>query len=84
MSWESGIDGCVDDVLALTRPWDFDVAAIRVPVSIWYGPEDALCPRAHTDWLVGHIPGAEARQLPGGHVLDLASLRRLYAWLLNN
>lgn len=34
-AYTGGIDGCVDDVLALTRPWNFDVAAIRVPVSIW-------------------------------------------------
>lgn len=83
-AYTGGIDGCVDDVLALTRPWGFDVAAIGVPVSIWYGPDDALCPRAHTDWLVEHIPAAEARELPGGHVLDRPSLRRLYAWLLNS
>jgi len=82
-AYTRGIDGCVDDVLALTRPWNFNLAAIRVPVSIWYGPHDALCPRAHTDWLVEHLPGAEAWQLPGGHVLDLLSLRRLYAWLLD-
>lgn len=83
-AYTGGIDGCVDDVLALTRPWNFDVATIRVPVSIWFGPDDALCPRAHTDWLAEHIPGAEARELPGGHVLDLTSLRRLYTWLLNS
>jgi hypothetical protein len=53
-------------------------------VSICFGPDDALCPGAHTDWLIEHIPGAEARRLPGGHVLDLTSLRRLYTWLLNN
>jgi pimeloyl-ACP methyl ester carboxylesterase len=83
-AYTGGIDGCVDDVLALTRPWAFDVATIRVPVSIWYGPDDVLCPRAHTDWLLKHVPAAEARELPGGHVLDLTSLRRLYTWLLNN
>ena len=83
-AYTGGIDGCVDDVLALIRPWNFDVGTIRVPVSLWYGPDDVLCPRAHTDWLAGHIPGAEARELPGGHVLDLTSLRRLYTWLLDN
>lgn len=83
-AYTGGIDGCVDDVLALTQPWNFDVATIGVPVSICYGPDDALCPRAHTDWLAEHIPGAEARELPGGHVLDLTSLRRLYTWLLNS
>jgi pimeloyl-ACP methyl ester carboxylesterase len=83
-AYTGGIDGCVDDLLAFTRPWDFDVASIRVPVSIWYGPGDALCPRAHTDWLLRHIPSAEAHELSGGHVLDQASLHRLYTWLLDS
>jgi pimeloyl-ACP methyl ester carboxylesterase len=83
-AYTGGVDGCVDDMLALTRPWGFDVAAIGAPVSLWYGPDDVLCPHAHTDWLVEHISGAEAMELPGGHVLDLPSLRRLYAWLLNS
>jgi pimeloyl-ACP methyl ester carboxylesterase len=82
-AYTGGIDGCVDDVIAFTRPWNFDVAAIRVPVSIWYGPDDVLCPRAHTDWLLQHIPNAEARELPGGHVLDQTSLQLLYTWLVN-
>lgn len=83
-AYTGGIDGCVDDLIAFTRPWDFDVASIRMPVSVWYGPDDALCPRAHTDWLLQHIPAAEARELRGGHVLDQASLHRLYAWLLDS
>jgi pimeloyl-ACP methyl ester carboxylesterase len=83
-AYTGGIDGCVDDMLTFTRPWDFEVASIRVPVSIWYGPDDALCPRAHTDWLLRHIPAAEAHELPGGHVLDQASLYRLYTWLLDS
>lgn len=61
-AYTGGIDGCVDDVIAFIRPWNFDVGSIQVPVSIWYGPDDALCPRAHTDWLLRHIPEAEARE----------------------
>ena len=81
-AYTGGIDGCVDDVLAFTRLWSFDVASIGAPVSVWYGPDDALCPRAHADWLHQHIPAAEAQELPGGHVLDQESLRRVYSWLL--
>lgn len=81
-AYTGGIDGCVDDGLAFTRPWGFNVTSIGVPVSVWYGPEDALCPRAHTDWLLRHIPAAEARELPGGHVLSGPSLQRLYGWLM--
>jgi len=83
-AYTGGIDGCVDDVIAFTRPWNFDVSTIQVSVSIWYGPDDALCPRAHTDWLLQRVPGAQARELPGGHVLDQASLYRIYTWLTSD
>ena len=42
---QRGVDGWIDDCIAMTRPWGFDPAAIKVPVSIWYGPNDVLCPR---------------------------------------
>jgi pimeloyl-ACP methyl ester carboxylesterase len=81
-AYTDGIDGCIDDGLAFTRPWGFDVASISVPVSVWYGPDDALCPRTHTDWLLQHISSVEAHELPGGHVLSGPSLYRLYSWLV--
>jgi hypothetical protein len=37
-------------------------------------------PRAHTRWLLNHIPGAEEHALPGGHILT-PSLQRIYRWL---
>jgi pimeloyl-ACP methyl ester carboxylesterase len=80
-AYARGVDGCIDDGIAFTRPWGFDPAAITVPVSVWYGPDDVLCPRAHTDWLLHHMPGAQAQELPGGHILTEPSLRRLYRWL---
>jgi pimeloyl-ACP methyl ester carboxylesterase len=80
-AYTGGVDGCVDDMLAFTRPWGFDPAAIEVPVTVWYGPDDVLCPRPHADWLLARIPGAQPRELPGGHVLGAESLRDLYAWL---
>ncbi len=81
-AYAGGIGGCIDDGIAFTRPWGFDVTSISAPVSVWYGPDDALCPRAHTDWLLRHIPGAQAQEMPGGHVLSGPSLHRLYRWLV--
>jgi pimeloyl-ACP methyl ester carboxylesterase len=77
-----GIDGWIDDCIAFTREWGFDVTRISVPVSIWYGPDDVLSPRGHADWLLSHIPGAEAHVLPGGHILGASSLQSLYRWLV--
>ena len=77
-----GINGWIDDGIAFTREWGFDITRICSRVSMWYGPDDALSPRGHTDWLLSHIAGAEAHALPGGHVLDASSLETLYRWLI--
>lgn len=37
---EHGFDGWVDDDLAFTRPWGFDVRDIRLPVTVWQGDLD--------------------------------------------
>jgi pimeloyl-ACP methyl ester carboxylesterase len=77
-----GVDGWVDDVLAMTRPWGFELAQITVPVSVWYGSRDVLSPRGHGEWLLAHVPGAARRELPsGGHLLGDTDLDGLYAWL---
>ena len=33
-AYTGGIDGCVDDVIAFTRPWNFDIGSIQAPVSL--------------------------------------------------
>jgi pimeloyl-ACP methyl ester carboxylesterase len=80
-AYTGGVDGWIDDTIAFTRPWGFDLTQISAPVSIWYGPDDALCPRAHTRWLLSHIPGAAEYALADGHILGPPSLQRIYSWL---
>jgi pimeloyl-ACP methyl ester carboxylesterase len=77
-----GVDGWIDDCIAMTRPWGFDPTQITVPVSIWYGPDDVLCPSTHAEWLLAHIPGAERQQLSSGHLLDDDALDAVYRWVL--
>ncbi|HET7016686.1 MAG TPA: alpha/beta hydrolase [Streptosporangiaceae bacterium] len=77
-----GVDGWIDDCIAMSRPWGVDLSAIDVPVSVWYGRDDVLCPRNHAEWLLSNIPNAERHELPDGHLLDDNALDALYGWLL--
>jgi pimeloyl-ACP methyl ester carboxylesterase len=76
-----GVDGWVDDDLAFTRPWGFDVGDIRVPVLLSYGRADNLVPSAHGDWLAAHIPGATVDVTDVGHLGDDAQVEGQMAWL---
>lgn len=61
--------GWLDDDLAFTRDWGFDIAAIERPVTIWQGGEDRMVPAAHGAWLAAHVAGARARPLErDGHI----------------
>lgn len=80
-----GIVGWRDDDLTHTRPWGFDLKAIRVPASVWQGSLDAMVPFAHAEWLAANVAGAQAHLIGGeGHIslmqkapAILADLRRL-------
>ena len=77
-----GADGWVDDNIAFTRPWGFDVADIRVPVLLTYGRDRVLVPAAHGDWLAAHVPGAVAWvDDDAGHFGDDANIDRQFGWL---
>jgi pimeloyl-ACP methyl ester carboxylesterase len=51
----------IDDYLVCRRPWGFDPADLRLPVTLWHGRGDRLVPLAHTLALAAAIPGSEAR-----------------------
>jgi pimeloyl-ACP methyl ester carboxylesterase len=67
-----GPGGWIDDDLAMTRPWGFDVTAPRrgdVPVEVWHGSHDLMVPPDHSRWLADNVPGAVFRFFEDeGHV----------------
>jgi len=66
---EPGFDGWIDDDLAFTRHWGFDVEQISVPVAVWQGELDLMVPRAHGRWLASHLPATRAHLVEGhGHI----------------
>ena len=66
------IDGWLDDDLAFVRPWGFDLAEVRVPVSLWQGSDDLMVPAAHGEWLAAALPDVRAHLLTGEGHLSIA------------
>jgi pimeloyl-ACP methyl ester carboxylesterase len=78
-----GPDGLIDDDVAFTVPWGFDLGAVRVPVLVVQGAEDRVIPRHHGERLAAGLPDAELRLLDGeGHVSVLRELPAALDWLL--
>jgi pimeloyl-ACP methyl ester carboxylesterase len=71
-AFEIGCEGWVDDDLAFTQPWGFDLAAITVPVTVWQGAQDKMVPFRHGQWLAEHVGSATARLFDEHGHLSLA------------
>ena len=67
-----GVEGWVDDDLAFSRPWGFELTSISVPVTVWQGALDQFVPAAHGDWLIEHVPTAQPKRLPDHGHLSIA------------
>ena len=64
-----GIDGWLDDDIAFTRPWGFELAEIAVPTFIWQGSADLMARFVTGGGLVEAVPGAVAHLEAGqGHL----------------
>jgi pimeloyl-ACP methyl ester carboxylesterase len=74
-----GVDGWLDDDLAFTRAWGFELADIAVPTYLWQGSDDLMVPFAHGEWLAERIPGVTAHLEQGeGHLsIGIGALDRM-------
>jgi pimeloyl-ACP methyl ester carboxylesterase len=64
----AGADGIVDDYLALSRPWGFDLADVTCPTTVMVAEDDTSVPPAHGGWLAAHLPPPGLLLVPGGHI----------------
>lgn len=79
-----GPEGWIEDDLAFTSGWGFSLDDLTVPVLLLQGELDLMVPPGHGRWLAGHIPGVDARILPGdGHLtLTVTRMPEILDWLL--
>jgi pimeloyl-ACP methyl ester carboxylesterase len=64
-----GSEGWLEDDLAFTSPWGFDLAEVTVPTAVWQGSEDLMVPFAHGQWLAAALPAASVHLEAGeGHL----------------
>jgi pimeloyl-ACP methyl ester carboxylesterase len=81
---EPGPDGWIDDDVAFTLPWGFELDAINRPVVLLHGADDRFVPVSHGHWLAARIPGVEARitETDGHLTLLTRRMREVNDWLL--
>ncbi len=75
----TGVDGVVDDDLAFTKDWGFELDEIAIPIMIWQGSADLMVPFSHGQWLAVRLPRASAHLEDGqGHLsIGLGALDRM-------
>jgi pimeloyl-ACP methyl ester carboxylesterase len=67
-AFAAGIDGWVDETLAMGGGWsDIDLTAIRTSLTWWHGRTDRNCPFPAAERLVKQLPTATLRELGAGH-----------------
>lgn len=82
----SGIEGLIDDGVAIHGPWNFEVGAIRAPARLWSGAGDRHVPLTHSRWLATQLPGAWLDSSGSGTHLEIiaSALPGAHRWLAGN
>lgn len=77
--------GWVDDDLAFTSPWGFELNRAGAPILIVHGEQDRFVPVSHARWLADNLEDAECWLLADEGHLSLLNNRlpEIHAWLLS-
>jgi pimeloyl-ACP methyl ester carboxylesterase len=60
------------DMASLSRPWSFELDALKTPVELWHGTDDGAVPYRYAQALSKLLPNATLHQLEGeGHFVFL-------------
>jgi pimeloyl-ACP methyl ester carboxylesterase len=76
-AFRQGSRGLAWELRLLGRDWGFRLDEIRVPVSLWYGEHDRVCPPQIGRDLAARIPGAELHVVDDRHQLLFSRWREL-------
>ena len=63
----------------LGRPWGFELADVRAPVSIWWGERDDVCPPSIARVYEERLPNATLRLSDDTHQILFSRWRELLA-----
>jgi pimeloyl-ACP methyl ester carboxylesterase len=78
------VDGWIDDVIALSSPWKFELPDISVPVLLWHGGADIFSPISHTRWLYNRISTSElVVRSDTAHFAAVEILPKILSWVLS-
>jgi pimeloyl-ACP methyl ester carboxylesterase len=81
LALRQGSRGWIDDDVAFTKPWGFELGDVQVETRLWQGELDVLVPRTHGEYLARRLPNATFELVPGqGHFL-FDEFGAVFTWL---
>src|SRR5207248_2396361 len=82
-SVRQGSRGWIDDDLAFTVPWGFELDRIETEVGIWQGELDVLAPRAHGEYVASELRNGTFRVIPGAGHMVFDEWPAVFDWLVD-
>jgi pimeloyl-ACP methyl ester carboxylesterase len=78
-SFRSGGRWLAQELAYLGRPWGFDLADVRAPVTIWWGERDTICPAPIAREYEQRLPNATLKLVDDDHSILFSRWREILA-----